>query len=275
VRPAVIYTVHGFHFYAGQKAVPHAVYRTMERLAARWTDYLVTVNHEDFEAGRALGSIATDRVRYIPGIGVDTSRYAPDAVPLAQAARVRAELGASPDQFLVTMIAEFGAVKRHRFAIRALSEVRDRSTVFALVGKGSLEADVRAEVDRLGLSSRVRFAGYRHDVPAVLVASDALLLVSEREGLNRSVLEAMATARPVIGTRTRGIADAVGEDGGWIVSKDDPAALAAALDAAAGDLDEARRRGRTARLRVCAEFSLDRVLNEYDGLYHEALASHV
>jgi glycosyltransferase involved in cell wall biosynthesis len=153
--------------------------------------------------------------------------------------------------------------------------VRDRSTVFALVGKGSLEADVRAEVDRLGLSSRVRFAGYRHDVPAVLVASDALLLVSEREGLNRSVLEAMATARPVIGTRTRGIADAVGEDGGWIVSKDDPAALAAALDAAAGDLDEARRRGRTARLRVCAEFSLDRVLNEYDGLYHEALASHV
>ena len=274
-RPVVIYTAHGFHFYAGQHALPHALYRTMERVAARWTDFLVTVNREDLDAARVLGGVAPDRVRYIPGIGVDTSLYAPDAVPPAEAARIRAELGASPDQFLVTMIAEFGAVKRHWFALRAFGEVHDPRIVLALIGEGPLEAEVRAEVERAGLSSRVCFAGYRPDVPAVLVASDALLLVSGREGLNRSVLEAMATERPVLGTRTRGITDAIGDDGGWIVPKDDPAALARALDAAAADPREVERRGRAARERVQAKFSLDRIVNEYDGLYREALASHI
>ena len=105
-----------------------------------------------------------------------------------------------------------------------------------LVGDGPLEAQIRASVDRLDLSARVRFAGYRRDIPAVLAASDALLLCSEREGLNRSALEAMAAGVPVIGTNTRGIADAIGgPNAGWIVDKDDAAALAVAIDEAAGD----------------------------------------
>jgi len=274
-RPVVIYTAHGFHFYAGQRWLPHAVLRTMERIAARWTDYVVTINREDFDAARALGTIAPDRVRYIPGIGVDTARYAPGAVPSAEVARVRSELGATADQFLVTMIAEFGAVKRHGFALQAMTRVRDPRIVLVLVGEGPLESEVRAQVSRLELAERVRFAGYRRDIPAVLLASDAGMLVSEREGLNRSVLEAMASQRPVFGTHTRGIADAIGPDAGWIVAKNDPAALAAALDEAAGDPQEVARRGLAARQRVVAEFSVDRVIDAYDGLYDEALASRI
>ena len=50
-RPTrVVYTAHGFHFYRGQAALPHALFRTMERTAAPWTDYLVTINREDFDA---------------------------------------------------------------------------------------------------------------------------------------------------------------------------------------------------------------------------------
>lgn len=91
--PVVIYTCHGFHFYRGQAALPHAVFRAFERMAAPWTDYLVTVNREDLEAARALGGLPGERVRYIPGIGVDCERFAPGIVPAAEAARVREELG--------------------------------------------------------------------------------------------------------------------------------------------------------------------------------------
>jgi glycosyltransferase involved in cell wall biosynthesis len=151
--------------------------------------------------------------------------------------------------------------------------------VLVLVGVGPLEGDLRADVTRRGLDSRVRWAGYRRDIPAVLAASDALVLASEREGLNRSALEALATATPVIGTDTRGIADVVGSDseqpGGWIVPKHDAAALAAAIDAAAADPAETARRGTTARERAVELFSLREVLNAYDGLYREALASHL
>jgi glycosyltransferase involved in cell wall biosynthesis len=121
----------------------------------------------------------------------------------------------------------------------------------------------------------VRFAGYRRDIPAVLAATDALVLVSEREGLNRSVLEAMAAGRPVIGTDTRGIADAIGPDAGWIVPKNDGAALSAAIDAAAGDPAEIASRGGAARTRAEREFALPRIIAEYEELYREALASRV
>jgi glycosyltransferase involved in cell wall biosynthesis len=273
--PVVIYTCHGFHFYTGQSAAPHAFFRMMERVAAPWTDYLVTVNHEDLEAARALGGIEPDHVRYVPGIGVDCERFSPGAVSAGEAARVRAELGgdASVDRrLLVTMVAEFGAVKRHSLAIDALSRVADRRVHLALVGDGPLEADIRVRVERLGLSERVTFAGYRRDIPAVLAASDVLLLTSEREGLNRSVLEAMASGIPVIGTDTRGVADAVGCDAGWIVGRDDVAALAVAIDAAAADPAQVARRGAAARKRACTEFALDTIVAEYDGLYREALA---
>ena len=276
--PVVIYTAHGFHFYAGQNALPHAVFRTMERVAARWTDYLVTVNREDFDAARSLGGIAPARVRLIPGIGVDVDRFTPGLVSADETARVRAELGggAGPEErFLITMLAEFGVVKRHALAVDTFAQVRDVRAHLALVGDGPLQPDVRAQVERLGLSERVTFAGYRRDIPAVLAASDALLLTSAREGLNRSVLEAMASGRPVIGTDTRGIADAVGAEAGWIVAKDDPGAIAQAIDAAAADPGEVARRGATARERACAEYALDAILTAYDGLYREALASHV
>lgn len=273
--PAVIYTAHGFHFYQGQRPAPHALFRTLERVAARWTDYLVTVNREDWTAAGGFRGIEPDRVRLIPGIGVDTTRYSPSAVSPAEVGRIRQELGAGDGRFLLTMVAELSPVKRHELALKALSLAKHDRVVLALVGDGPLDARTRETATRLGLGDRVRFAGYRRDVPAVLTASDALLLTSEREGLNRSVLEAMASGRPIIGTDTRGITDAVGDSAGWIVGHDDAEALAAAIDHAASHPSEVARLGAAARERACAEFALDRIVNAYDLLYAEALAHHV
>jgi len=280
-RPVVIYTAHGFHFYEGQRAAPHMLYRSMERLAGRGTDYLVTINAEDFAAAQALGTIDTARIRIIPGIGVDTDRFAenPDlAAREAKRAEVRSDLRVLPESFMLTVIAEFGAVKRHEFALKALAEVTDPRVVLALVGDGPLESTLREKAIALRVHDRVRWAGYRRDIPSVLAASDAVLLVSEREGLPRSVLEAMAAGRPVIGTRTRGITDAVGDDRdlsaatGWLVPKHDHIALAAAIDAAAADPEECNRRGTAGRARVEAEFALPRIVAAYEELYREALA---
>jgi glycosyltransferase involved in cell wall biosynthesis len=275
-RPIVIYTAHGFHFYAGGSPTGNAIFNATERLAAGWTDYLVTINREDFEAARTFSRIDPSRVRLIPGIGVDLDRFAENAVLRADAAAVRSTLRIPDDAFMVTMIAEFAPVKRHAFALDALAKVTNKRVVLALVGDGPLEDDLHARVRRLGLADRVRFAGYRRDIPAVLAASDALLLCSEREGLNRSVLEAMASGVPVIGTDTRGIADAVGgPDAGWIVDKNDSAALAAAIDEAASNPSETARRGAVARTRARDEFALPRIIDAYEELYGEAIASRV
>jgi glycosyltransferase involved in cell wall biosynthesis len=270
-RPVVIYTTHGFHFYQGQGLLGRTAFRTLERIAAPWTDYLVTINQEDFRAAQRFGGIDRDRVRYIPGIGVDLARFGEGVVSPDEAAAVRRGLKIPDDAFMLTMVAEFAPVKRHAHLLESLRLVAHERVVLVLVGTGPLEAELRQTVAELGLDDRVRFAGYRTDVPAILAASDALVLVSHREGLPRSVLEAMAAGIPVIGTETRGIVDAVGERAGWIVPKHDPAALARAIETAAEDRDEARGRGRAGRQRAAAEFSLERVIGEYDRLYREAL----
>jgi glycosyltransferase involved in cell wall biosynthesis len=273
-RPVVVYTAHGFHFYRGGSRLKNALYRLLERIAAPWTDYLVTINGEDYEAARALGGIDPSRVRLIPGIGVDIRAFAP-GVDAATTAAVRAVLDVPSDAFMLTMVAEFAPVKRHGHLLEALALVRDPRVVLVLVGAGPLEATLRSRAAALGVERRVRWAGYRRDVPAVLAASDALVLVSEREGLPRSVLEAMAAGRAVIGTATRGIADAVNGCAGWIVPKHDVRALAAAIETAAADPAETARRGAAARARVEAEYALPRIVEEYEELYREALASRV
>lgn len=272
-RPVVIYTAHGFHFYKGQGALRNMLYRTMERLAARWTDYLVTINEQDFEAAKAFGTIEPARVRLIHGIGVDMDAYAEGAVTPEEAAAARASLLVPPNAFLLLMVAEFGPVKRHAHLLEALTRVRDDRVMAVFVGDGPLEQSVRERVSQLGLEPRARFAGYRRDVPALLAAADALVLVSEREGLPRSVLEAMAAGTPVIGTRIRGIADAVGNEAGWLVPKDDLDALARAIETAATDPAELHRRGALARARATERFALPLVIAKYDALYAEALST--
>jgi glycosyltransferase involved in cell wall biosynthesis len=273
-RVRVIYTAHGFHFYRGQPALPNTLYRTMERAAAPWTDYLVTINQEDLAAARDLGGIDSACVRYVPGIGVDTDRFAPSRDAVLRA-KLRAQLDVGPDAFMITMVAEMAPVKRHEHLFEALAQARDPRITTVLVGEGPLESLLREKAVALGITDRIRWAGYRRDVPSVLAASDALTLVSEREGLPRSVLEGMAAGLPIIGTQTRGITDAVGSDAGWIVSKYDVFALAAALDMAAADSAELARRGAAARERAVAEFSLPRIIDAYEELYREALASRV
>lgn len=273
VRPAIIYTAHGFHFHTRGKPVANLVYRTMERLAARWTDVLVTINDEDFAAARAFGTIDPGSVRLVRGIGVDTERFAPAESGDVRRRAIRAELGISEEAVLVTMVAEMAPVKRHRLAIDALGRVKNERLTLLLVGEGPLEHALRDLVIEQGLKDRVRFAGHRADVDTVLAASDTLLLCSEREGLARCVLEAMATGIPVIGTDTRGITDAVGDVAGWIVGHDDVKGLADALDALASDAEERTARGAAGRTRAEAEFSLPRIIAAYDELYEEALNS--
>lgn len=264
--PRVIYTAHGFHFHSGGSSVNNLAFRAAEKKAARWTDYIVTMNAEDFEAARGLGTIAQERVRLIPGIGVDPVAYRAD---LTAGARVRRSLGFGDETFVIAMIAEMNENKRHRLVLDAVAAMQHSATL-VLVGSGPLESDLRVRATALGIADRVRFLGTRSDVAAVLAAADVLTLASVREGLPRSVLEAMAAGVPVVGTRTRGVVDLLESGAGWIADAE-PAALAGALDRAAASPEERRVRGRAGQEAVRASYSQRAITDAYLELYAEAL----
>ena len=123
-NPRVIYTAHGFHFYQGGPRLRGALFRKLEQWAGRWTDRLVVINREDEQAALRYGIVPPDRLRYMPGIGVDTRHYSAAAVSGADVARVRQELGLAAADRLILMVAELIPRKRPADALNALARLQ-------------------------------------------------------------------------------------------------------------------------------------------------------
>jgi glycosyltransferase involved in cell wall biosynthesis len=269
-KPRVIYTAHGFHFHTEAPAPPNALFLAMEKLAGRWTDYLVVINHEDRVAARRHRIIAAERVRYMPGIGVSTEQYSRKNVSDEAIAQVRLELGLRPYDRLFLMIAEFTANKRHTDVIRALAMLQRPDVHLALAGQGQQAEAVRSLANDLGVARQVHFLGYRKDIPALIRASVATVLVSAREGLPRSIMESLCLETPVIGTNIRGINDLVTSECGWPVGVGDLAAIARAMTEAVEKPEDTLARGLFGRSKMAA-YELRNIIGLHDDLYAEAL----
>jgi glycosyltransferase involved in cell wall biosynthesis len=118
----------------------------------------------------------------------------------------------------------------------------------------------------------VHFLGYQQDVRPVVRASNAVILPSAREGLARSVMEALSLEVPVIASTARGNRELVGSDGGFIFPTGDVAALTAAMDRIAEHPDEAHVMGRRGRERMVVQYDLRVLIGMHEDLYRDMLA---
>ena len=271
-RPKVVYTAHGFHFIAGGNPLKNTVFAAVERLAGKWTDRLVVINHADELEAVRRRIVDPARLTYMPGIGLDLSYYDPAAIPPAQVAGVRAELGLRPGQPLFLMVAHFDPGKRHRDLLAAFAALDAPDAHLALAGTGPLLEPLKAWCRERGLEHRVHFLGYRRDAPALMLAALATVLPSEREGLPRSVMESMALGVPVIGTDIRGSGDLLDLGGGIKLPVGDVDGLRAALQRLLQDPEAARRLGAQARPRMQV-YHIDNLVRMHEELYAEVLAA--
>ncbi len=271
--PRVVYTAHGFHFHPGAPPWRNAAFLALEKLAARWTDWLVVLNREDEEAARRWRFLPDARIRRMPGIGVDLRRYAPERVDDADVRALRAGLGVG-DAPLVLMVAEFIARKRHEDLLRAFAELAGDPAVprarLLLAGTGPLVERAERLVRTLGVERRVHFLGKRPDVPVLMRAASALVLPSSQEGLPRCVLEAMSMGLPVVATRIRGTTELLEDGCGTLFEVGDVRALAAGLRGVLQDPGAAAETGHRARQRS-GRYDEREVLRLHEELYAEAL----
>ncbi|HEY3317716.1 MAG TPA: glycosyltransferase family 4 protein [Coriobacteriia bacterium] len=266
------YTAHGFHFAPGLHPLRNAVFFGIESLACRWTDELVVINSDDAEVARRHHMLPPERVRLVPGIGVDVERFDRASVPAQDVREVRERLGLGPETPLLTMVAEFTPNKRHAHVLRALARAREPVHV-AFAGDGpTLEASRRLAAG-LGVAGRAHFLGWCEDVRPLVAASAATVLFSAREGLPRSSMESLAMEVPVIGADVRGLRDLLGEGAGVLVPAGDVGALASAIDELVRDPAGAAGMGREGRRMMCGRYSLRAILAEYDALYADMLAA--
>ncbi len=265
----VLYTVHGFHFYKGAPFPYWLFYYPAERLAARWTDGLIVVNSEDLARAEQMGFKEGKNLFFVHGVGIELDQFAPRP---GGGLAVRKELGLSDQDAAVTCVAEFTSTKNHAFLLAAWREVvkEEPCARLLLVGDGQLRKAMERKVRVEGIPG-ARFLGFRKDVPELLQATDIFVLPSRREGLPRSVMEAMAAGKPVVATDVRGNRDLV-EHGvtGLLVKLGDAQGLTDALLRLIRDPELRDRMGQAGKEKI-REYSLECVVQEMVAIYTQYL----
>jgi glycosyltransferase involved in cell wall biosynthesis len=263
----IVYTAHGFYFHEHTKPIVRHLMIWIEKLIGRCcTDVLLSQSQEDASTAVAEKMLPADHVHWI-GNGVEVEKFRNADLDL----NLRFELGLTEDDkvigFIGRMVREKGMVE----LLTAMAEVhRTVPEARLLIIGDTLKSDRdRAAQDIVGqlitqyqLHDVVIFAGIRNDIPELLKLIHIFTLPSHREGMPRSIIEAMASGLPVVATDIRGCREEVIHDEtGYIVPLADPPSLASALIDLLQDESKAESMGHAGQQRAIELFDEQLVLD--------------
>jgi glycosyltransferase involved in cell wall biosynthesis len=202
--------------------------------------------------------------------GFDTSTFVPRPESRAQ---LRQSLSIPRSAQVVGIVARYHPLKNHALFLRAagLLAAETAQVYFVLAGPGVTDSNAEL-VQQIpeALRTRVRLLGPRSDIPELVSTFDIATLTSSHEAFPNVVGESMSCGVPCVVTDAGDAAMIVG-DTGWCVDAS-PRALASAWKHALSSPDELRRRGERARCRIVDEFSLERIVTQYEALYAQVAA---
>jgi glycosyltransferase involved in cell wall biosynthesis len=207
--------------------------------------------------------VPVDRLRLIAN-GLDVGRFAP-ATPRSNIRRIVMVANLRPEKGQDTLLAA---------APHILQRYPDAS--FTFVGDGPRREALETLTRALGITERVRFLGESRDVAPILAEHDLFVLPSRSEAFPNALIEAMATALPVVATDVGGIPEVVRPGiNGRLVQPDDAGALAGAVLALMDDPAAAAALGRAARADVVRHYTIDRMVERFEQLYLAEIETHV
>lgn len=218
--------------------------------------------------------LAGERLRVVYN-GVDTDIYSP--VPAGD--RIRSELGIPEADMIVGIVGRLVRWKGHREFLEAAAVVAARvpRVRFLIVGdttfgSGKYREELASLSEKLGISSKVTFTGFRPDVPRLLAGMDVLVHASTRpEPFGLVVVEGMAAAVPVIAS-VHGAANEIIDDGedGFLVDPADTQALAGIMIKLLEDAPLRKRIGSASRRKAVENYSIARFINQMEEVYTDA-----
>ena len=271
-RPrAIVHTYHG-HVLSGyfSRRWEH-LFRLIERLLSHAAGALIAVSEE----------VRDDLVRFkvAPADRFVVVAYGFDPPPWSEAdeqarRRRRSELGLDEERFVVGWAGRLTPIKRPLDLVHTLRRLVDRDVdaTLVLVGDGEDRPAVEALAAELGVADRCRLVGFQRHTREWYAAFDALLLTSANEGTPVVAIEALATERPVVATRAGGTGTVVANgESGYLEAIGDTEALAARLALLSRHPGLRARMGRHGSEDVRRRFSLGRMADEVDAVYHSLL----
>jgi len=265
--PLIVYTAHGFYFHDEMNSIKRAFFICIERFAGRLTSILFTQSGEDARAAVNEKIMPKDLVFEI-GNGVDVSRFNLEVGKTGN--RIRSELGIADNNFVIGMIGrqvkEKGILELVEAARILFRKYNDIS--FVIVGD-RLSSDhaegVQATIieAKEASSDRLILTGMRSDIPQLLASMDLFTLPSWREGMPRTIIEAMMMALPVVATDIRGSREEV-EHGvtGLIVPVRNSKALSEAIELLYKNRKKSKQMGLAGRKKALELYNEKKVIEK-------------
>ena len=267
-KPYVIYTAHGLHFYKGAPLLNWMLFYPAEKILARWTDVIITINEEDYQRVkskfRLKGGGYTEK---IPGVGIDLDRFKEDR---HDREKMREMLKIPQNAFHIVTAAELNKNKNQRVIIEAIGQLETKDIYYSLCGEGAEEEKLHKLIERLHLQERVRILGFRSDMEKILPTADVFAFPSIREGLGMAAIEALACGVPVIAADNRGAREYIQEGiNGVLCAPEDVERFRSIIEKMHDDLVYRRRLADNSRTSVVG-FSVKNTTENMRAIYEKA-----
>lgn len=267
----VVHTIHGLAFHSYERWWRNRLYIELERRAAKRSDAVISVADAMTHEALAAGVGTPDQYTTIySGMEVEPFLTRPP-----QADEFRDALNLPEGAVLVTQVSRLAELKGHDLLLAAAERIDDERVHFCLVGDGRLRKDIEAEIARRDLTGRFHLTGLLppERIPAVMHATDILVHCSLREGLARTLPQAMLTGTPVVSFDIAGAREVVSADTGILLPPEDVEGLRLAIETLAESPELRERLGSGGR-KLCREmFDYRRMVERIEGVYRRIAGS--
>lgn len=263
----IIHTVHGWSFNDYQPALKRMFFIWIEKISAKFSHKLIVVSHYDKQKGLD-NYIGCESQYQLIRYGIDYSDFS------GNNQGIRDELGIKSHDSVVGMISCFKPQKSPEdFVKLAALLIKDFSDLkFLLVGDGILRKDIEQLIYKFNLQGKVILTGWRRDIPAILSTLDVFVLTSLWEGLPITVLEAMASGKPVVVTHTGGVKEVISEGKtGFLVAQRDINKMREKIIILLKDKKLRKEIGDNAKASLGVNFSYQNKIDETQGLYNNLI----
>jgi glycosyltransferase involved in cell wall biosynthesis len=278
--PIIVYTAHGFYFHDNMRPIKKNIFILVEKIGGLLSDFVFTQSSEDYNTAIEKGIIKKSKIAAI-GNGVDIDKFnINNFTDKASADNIKSKLGIKDNDIIVGIIGRVVKEKGYLEWVHAANEIIKKfdNVKFIAIGD-TLSSDrdgVKGELDLFieenRLKDRIIFTGSRSDIPELLSIMDIFTLPSYREGMPRSLIEAMSMSKPVVATDIRGCREEVLEGvTGFLIPVYDYKALAEKIEFLIENPDIRESMGNQARKRVEAEFDERKVLKKQMDIFNKLL----
>jgi glycosyltransferase involved in cell wall biosynthesis len=267
--PKIVHTIHGLAFHPYQSRALNKFYIAIERAAAKRTDFFISVADAMTEQALAAGIGRQDQ--FVTAYSAIEEDDFLQHIPAEQLRSFRDKYRIPQEAVVPVTIARLFMLKGHEYIIESATELSKRfpNACWLFVGDGKLADSYKQQVRDLGLADKIKFTGLLPpgQIPLAIQSSDILVHCSLREGLARTLPQAMLCGRPAISFDVDGAKEVVNEDTGRLIEPKNVEQLTQACAELIEDKSLREELGAAGRQSVKEKFAPEKMVDSIEALY--------